>query len=208
MNFGMPAFSTGQELLCLEKYYDRYKPNLIILMLFEANDFSDNTAMMMIGRYVPHFVIKDGNIVLKKEPSPLQRFLTFLRDHSFTFYCLQTLAERWNIYTTHELGEDETALMAKILTKMHAYAQSKGTPLLIFYIGQNPLMTQQRAAVEQLCTQSGIFYREIPYLPSERRGGMGHFNEKGHEVIDGIIYDGLLHSGVLGEFTGGGSAAP
>jgi len=198
MNFGMPAFSTGQELLCLKKYYDRYRPGLVILMLFAGNDFLDNTATMLGGRFVPHFVLADGDISFRGTPSPMSRSLTFLRDHSFISYCVLSLAERWNLYRTHEKGEDETALMLKILAMTRAYTESKRAPLLIFYIGgQDPHMAEQKAAVEKFCKDSGIFCKAIPCLPSERQGGYGHFNEKGHRRTADIIYASLKESRLL-----------
>lgn len=197
MNFGMAAFSTGQELRCLERYYGTLRPDLVILMLLESNDYRDNTRITTAGRFTPHYVLGSNGLVLRAAPSLRQRVSTFVRDHSIIFYYLTSLAEMLHVSDEVEPHSDQGALMLAILERMHDYTASRGTPLLIFYIGKASERSRERAAVERFCARRKIVIRNVPYLYAERVRGYGHWNDTGHESVATLIHDTLRDNNLL-----------
>jgi hypothetical protein len=59
LNFGMPGFGTDQELLLWQLVGKDYKPDIVVLTVYQ-NDYSDNTFVIRSGRRKPFFEWKDG----------------------------------------------------------------------------------------------------------------------------------------------------
>lgn len=194
MNFGVPGFRTGQELICLKKYADIYPPDIVILILFEGNDFDENVFVISDGRYVPHFIMRNGKLLLCNTPDKLQKVLGFLRDRSVLFYILQKKLRiiRHITYRERTGGKRERVpLMCKILDEMHSYTESRGIPFFIFYIKSKGPYEQKFKAIKQHCMDKNMFFRPIPFVYDERIPVDWHWNSKGHNSVAEIIYDEL-----------------
>lgn len=59
LNFGMPGYGTDQELLVWQNLAQRYKPDIVVLTLYQ-NDYADNTFVIRSGRRKPYFDWKPG----------------------------------------------------------------------------------------------------------------------------------------------------
>lgn len=201
MNFGTPGFGTGQELICLKEYADRYPPGVVILMLFEGNDFHDNTAILSEGRSVPHFIIRDDKLILCNSPNKSERALEFLRDKSVLFFILQKKLGivRRITYKERDVSKQEMiVLMCKILEEIHSYTESKGAPLFIFYIKRNDFYGGKFSKIKQYCMDKNIFFKPVPWIRDETLlGYWGHWDSKGHNSAAEIIYDELSKRKVL-----------
>ena len=66
-NFAVPGFSTDQELLLVEREVLRFRPNLLILVVYLANDLFDNQLpeALQVRRSKPMFTLDGGSLVLK-----------------------------------------------------------------------------------------------------------------------------------------------
>ncbi len=65
MNFGIGGYDTQQEVLCYEAYVRKYKPDVVVLMMYPHNDFVGNVFYLFektFGR--PYFRLEKG--LLKK----------------------------------------------------------------------------------------------------------------------------------------------
>lgn len=195
MNFGISGFSTGQELLCLKKYSDIYPPNIVILMLFDQNDFEDNACIVSQGRYTPHFKLEKDKLAFENSPNRLEKIMTFLRDRSYVLYFLSTRLSMTDQFFSIKQNINEATkilLMQEILDEMFIYTNAKRVPLFIFYIRYKDSHNNFRfGEMKQYCIDKGIFFREIALVSSEQIKGISHWNKKGHISVATIIYNAL-----------------
>ena len=200
MNFGVPAYGTGQELLLLQKDYDRFLPDVVILMLFEQNDFDDNTLIFGAGRYVPHFKLDEGHLVLRNTPTFLQKTMTILRDKSVLFYTLTSrLGAGMRFFTKYEPSseEEKIELIQRLIEKMDAFCRPKHARFMIYDIVEPHLSRLRFEAVQRTCAAQNIPLFEIPLLAEERIGGTGHWNEKGHRRAADVMLHTLRETGYV-----------
>ena len=203
MNFGITGFSTAQELLCLKKYGDVYNPNIVILMLFEPNDFSDNPLVISSGRYHPHFIIESGKLKLYNKPSLLQHTVTFFRDKSFLVYFMSNRIKSGSTMLTQKVilnEQDNILLMKGILTEMHNYTKQKNIPFFIFYITNKATGNSKYVSIEKFCEERAIPLKEILLLKTERFYS-GHWNKEGNNSVAEIIFRELSGYKVLDMLT-------
>ena len=200
MNFAITGFSTAQEYLTLEKYGKKYDPKIVLLMMFENNDFEDNITSFGGGRFVPHFTLTNGELILNDSPTKFQKFLTFLRDHSIIFYFLSNkldisikmLTKSYNVSE-----ERKIALMKEIVMKIDTYTNSNDLQLLIFYIKDPKILNKTRInEIRNLSRTLSIPFKEIPLINEERVNGVGHWNEKGHISVSKLILEELMNKRV------------
>lgn len=192
-NMGITGFGTGQQLICLKKYGNTYKPNAVLLMLFECNDFSDNTSIMSAGRYTPHYELKNGKLILFNNPNLWQKVVTFLSDHSFLMYFFSNRSCFKKLFSEQSYlsEEGQIVLMCAILDEMSRYVRASGGTFLIFYIRDTTENDSKFKAIEEYCKQNNVFLRLIPLKSEERVHKVEHWNTKGHYSVAEIIYEVL-----------------
>lgn len=196
MNFGITGFSTAQELLTLRKYGPEYKPGLVLLMLFEDNDFTDNITSFQGGRFAPHFRLKDDKLIFYGCPSRSERILTWLRDHSTLFFVL-TQKTGWGPkllrrrYDVDEQGQ--ITLVIKLLEEIFLYVGRQKINFHLFYITDTVIGNTRLADIQTFSEQKGIPITTIPLREEERVNGNGHWNEKGHRAVTEIIANQIFN---------------
>jgi len=196
MNFGIPGYSTAQELICFEYYAPIVKPDMAILMLFEQNDFWDNALYFSSGKYRPHYVLENDELKLVNSPTRFERLVGSLRDKS-TIFALLPLKK---INRQYKLTKDERiVLMKEILGRMHAYARKLGIPFVVYYIrdpdkraifsSRDPAIFSEE--IKNYAKKASIRMVEIPLLKEERVENIGHWNVDGHKHVAKIIMETL-----------------
>jgi hypothetical protein len=65
LNFGVAGYGTTQELLTLEHRALRFRPDLVLLAFLTGNDVRNNSIELQ-GRGKPHFVERNGELVLDR----------------------------------------------------------------------------------------------------------------------------------------------
>jgi hypothetical protein len=192
MNFGITGYGTAQQLLCLKRYGHKYRPEVVLLMIFELNDFTDNASTFDGGRFRPHFLLDEGRLILADRPSTSERVFTFLRDHSTLFFIVSNQLAPGFLRGSLPLDEQgRIDLMKAILAELFQTVRSAGQELYVFYIREPASPPRRFHEVSSLVTQNGIPFREIPFLAEERVEGSGHWNAQGHRRAAEIIRDEL-----------------
>jgi len=66
LNFGVPGYGTGQELLLLRERVWKFSPDMIVLQVFTGNDIFNNHRALNVSTpdLAPYFLLKDGNLTL------------------------------------------------------------------------------------------------------------------------------------------------
>jgi hypothetical protein len=66
LNFGIPGYGTGQELILLRERVWKFNPDLIVLQFFAGNDMYNNLRALNISSpdLTPYFLLKDGKLEL------------------------------------------------------------------------------------------------------------------------------------------------
>jgi len=101
INGAVMAYATDQELLWLTEEGMRYRPDLVVLGVFPANDLEDIGVSVMMGYPKPFFSLRDGKLRLENVPVPdtretrrkafdepdtsLGKLKKFLRHHTHTY---------------------------------------------------------------------------------------------------------------------------
>ncbi len=86
LNFGVPGTSTDQQLLLIQDQVLGYKPNVIILVAYLANDLIDNQLgfPLQTENAKPFFTLVDDRLVLENVPVPRQRKPPVLANHTLS----------------------------------------------------------------------------------------------------------------------------
>ena len=71
-NFSVPGYSTDQEVLLAEDRVLSARPDVLVLIVYLANDLFDNqlTMPLQVRRAKPRFVLQDSGLVLTNSPVP------------------------------------------------------------------------------------------------------------------------------------------
>lgn len=66
LNFGVPGYGTGQELLQLRERVWKFSPDLIVLQFYAGNDMFNNYRALNVSTpdLAPYFLLKDGRLEL------------------------------------------------------------------------------------------------------------------------------------------------
>jgi len=66
LNFGVPGYGTGQELLLLRDRVWKFSPDMIVLQVFTGNDIFNNHRALNVSTpdLAPYFLLKDGKLTL------------------------------------------------------------------------------------------------------------------------------------------------
>ncbi|MCC6490362.1 MAG: SGNH/GDSL hydrolase family protein [Candidatus Hydrogenedentes bacterium] len=72
VNFGVPGYSTDQEVLLLERSILKLQPRAVLLVVYLGNDVFDNELVypMQVSMGKPRFVPEDGALTLVNTPVP------------------------------------------------------------------------------------------------------------------------------------------
>jgi hypothetical protein len=71
LNLGVSGYGADQEYLLLRRFFDRYAPDIVVLIVFPTNDREDNsTNLRYEGYYKPYFVVKGGRLLAQGIPVP------------------------------------------------------------------------------------------------------------------------------------------
>ncbi len=71
LNLGVSGYGTDQQYLMLQKFFDRYQPDIVCLVFFAGNDREDNTSNRRYsGYYKPYFTVAGGGLEPHGVPVP------------------------------------------------------------------------------------------------------------------------------------------
>jgi GDSL-like Lipase/Acylhydrolase family len=131
LNLGVSGYGTDQEFLLLQRFFERYQPDLVFLIVSQQNDLIDNSINLNYGGYYkPYFVVGDG-LELRGVPVP-RAFNYFFSEHPrlARSYALRAAARLWFQRTAPPLVKNPDPTLA-ILGALRGYLAERGRELRI-----------------------------------------------------------------------------
>jgi hypothetical protein len=186
INLGVSGYGTDQEFLLLQKQFDYYKPDIVVLIYCQDNDGLDNTANTIIfGDYFkPYVIVENGVPVFHGIPVP-KSLNYYVVEHPILFksYLCRAAAKVFlNVVHKRILVPDPTAYL---LVAMKQFVESRGARFVIGFEGK------ARRNAYQFCEEQKIDYVRLEnsfVYPS----AWGHWTPEGHRFVAQKIYDFLV----------------
>ena len=94
LNFGVPGYSTDQEVLYAEDRVKRFEPDTVILVVYLGNDLIDNLGPypLQVDFAKPYFELEKDSLSLRNTPVPRQAKPAALRSRTFASVVLGGVA--------------------------------------------------------------------------------------------------------------------
>jgi hypothetical protein len=180
-NCGVSGYSTDQEFILLQMYFDLIKPKIVFLVLCVENDFQETQQNIVVYEYFKPYFFKEGNeLILKGVPIP--KTWLYYRNNFFVKYSrFINVLLRIYIIIKHPLSFTNDANIAfNIILAMQSFLNDKGCN---FIIG----LTKKNTQIEDFCLKNNIKYI-ILENDNTRSETDFHWNEKGHQYVADKIY--------------------
>ena len=105
LNFGVPGYSTDQEVLYAEDKVTRFEPDVVVLVVYLGNDLIDNLAPypLQVDFAKPYFELENGSLTLRNTPVPRQSKPAALRNRSFSSVVLQGAVTKQSLLGRSEI---------------------------------------------------------------------------------------------------------
>jgi hypothetical protein len=190
LNLGVSGYGTDQEFLLLQRFFERYRPDLVVLVVSQQNDSIDNSVNLNYGGYYkPYFVVGDAALELRGVPVP-RAFNYFVAEHPrlARSYAVRAAARLWFQRTAPPLEQNPDPTLA-ILEALRGYLSERGCPLRIGIHGGS---TKLPYALEL----DGFRFVDLDNnyrFPEHGR----HWTPEGHRYVASKLYDYLLSEKLL-----------
>jgi hypothetical protein len=149
---GVIGYGTDQELLLLQRIFDRLKPRIVCLIFCTQNDHQDNSSNLRYGYYKPHFTTNATGLQLHGVPAPYATRACYATHPLLSRSDLFQLVVRvWKRFTLPSMVVHDDPTPALIL-EMRKYVEAKGA---CFVVG----LTARDPEIEPLLQRA-----EIPWL--------------------------------------------
>jgi hypothetical protein len=178
-NLGVSGYGTDQEYLVLQKYFDTYRPKVVVLVFCLVNDRVDNSWNATYGYYKPYFIKQGDHLQLQGVPVPRHERV-FAAEHPrlWKSYVVKLFVRTWFKLTCPVCVKHDDPTAA-ILAEMDRYVRDRGARLLV------GLEYGQRDMVRML---DGL---NIPYVDlgtSNRYPANGnHWTPAGHTYVCDVL---------------------
>lgn len=218
LSFGMPGYSTDQELIVLRSDALRFDPDIVILGLY-LNDVYGN-ANISFGYPKPRFELgPSGRLALENVPVPdlrsRSRAVEFIKWHLYDIRARGlTPSEEYrkrhlfNVFYDGHRGSRDWKITEALLKELDRECRSRGIRFVVALIPFDfQLLNSEARLPQQILTEFGrsAGIPTIDLLPVfEQEGGAGlyfakemHWNEKGHAVAGKALARFLGERGFL-----------
>jgi hypothetical protein len=190
VNVGVNGYGTDQEYLLLNRVWNAFRPDVVVLNFTSSNDRNDNTSNMISdGYYKPYFAqAADGSWRFLGQPVPRSRQSYFTDNPFVKNLWLARLAVTAYIYLRHPqiAVPDPTE---RLVGMMRDFVESKGARFLVG-------LQYQDAKLQSFLQAQAITYTSFDDAPSYGVQG-NHWTPKGHALVADRIKAMLTESGVL-----------
>jgi lysophospholipase L1-like esterase len=190
INMGVSGYSTDQELILLQREYDFYQPDIIVLICCR-NDRRDNAANSAYGYFKPYFIKQGGRLTIQGVPVP-KSYLYSLKDNNWlkraVFFRIILLA-RQRIEMSKVRTDDPSA---DLLKSMNDFVKGWGHRFAVGFIDQD-------SELMAFCERENIAFFDLSSVnASYRFPSQGtHWTEKGHQRVSEKVYEFLSQNGFL-----------
>ncbi|MEM9473366.1 MAG: SGNH/GDSL hydrolase family protein [Pseudomonadota bacterium] len=105
LNFGVPGYSTDQEVLYLEEKVMRFQPDVVVLIVYLANDLIDNLGPypLQVDFAKPYFALDNGSLAIRNTPVPREPKPAVLRSRSFSSVVLKGVEIKQSLLARSEV---------------------------------------------------------------------------------------------------------
>jgi lysophospholipase L1-like esterase len=138
-NLGVSGYGTDQEYLLLQKYFDAYRPKVVVLVICGDNDNDDNASNFRGGYYKPYFTLEKGHLKLNGVPVPKSE-KTFFAEHNALCrsYIVRLCARaHYRFHSPRPFRNNEPPTGA-LLLDMRSYVANKGAFFAVALQNWNP----------------------------------------------------------------------
>jgi len=186
-NFGVSGYGTDQEYLLLQKFFPKYLPKIVVLVV-HSNDDADNAANIRYNYRKPYYELIDGNLNLKGQPVGTSfNFQAHEYPNLFKSHLFQGMVMAYNKITKPKLIEGPI-ITNELINEFSNYVSSHGSNLLVVYTYE-----------EEEKDKNYLSSHEIEYicLPTKLKfPAYGqHWTEAGHERVGAEILGQLYRLG-------------
>ena len=187
-NCGVSGYSTDQEFLLLQEYFDIIKPDIVFLLVCMENDIQESQYNMVYEYYKPYFTQDNNVFTLKGIPVPktwlYYKNNFFIKRSNFICFLLKTyiLIKNPVIFTNN------TRTIFNIMSAMKNFLKNNDCDLIIG-------LTKNNKAVER-----GFSDNNIKYIVLENSNIIEndmHWNEKGHKFVSDKIYEFFKQKNII-----------
>ncbi len=190
VNAGVNGYGTDQEYLLLDRFWNAFRPDVVVLNFTTSNDRDDNTSNMISdGYYKPYLAqAADGSWRFLGQPVPRSRQSYFTDNPLVKNLWLARLAVTSYVYLRYPriTAPDPTE---RLVGMMRDLVESRGARFLVGLQYQDAKL------------QSFLQAQAIPYTSfdgAESYGAQGnHWTPKGHALVADRLKAFLSASGVL-----------
>lgn len=191
-NMGVSGYGTDQEFLLLQRWYPKYRPDIVCLVI-HSNDVRDLTTNYLDLYYKPYFELEDGVLALKGTPVPT--CYNYQKQQSpllFKSHFLRGLAVLFNKLTKPE-PKDTPNVQHHILREMKRYLEEHGSTLRLIF-------TYEASNQEELdfLRTLRIPYQHLPTKHKFKTHGQ-HWTAQGHEYISSKVLEQLYMDSIITE---------
>jgi hypothetical protein len=206
------GYSTAQELLALNKFYDLLRPDYVVLFFYTGNDFEDNLRREFA------YLDPNGNLVFpENQISRLkQQFLSFKRwmyESSYLVFFFKNLLES---YSAMNLGDESKNISArskeyqfeitrKLVVEMKRFVEERGAEFgLVLFTNKHQMREghlEKTEFIQHVCKEARIPYVEVTHelRPEHFFRADEHFTETGHRIVAERVYEYLARTFLRGD---------
>lgn len=212
---GVMGYGTAQELLWLRANVAKFKPDLVILMVFLYNDVMENSRSLHYSGARPYFELEGDSLTLVALPTKLNRFKYWAAEHMRSYYLYKEIGYRsgpirrvLNLLglDSNPLGEKQSSkivglnhsrgfkLTFALIEEMRRVAADAGSPLVIAYHGTYPtgLERDSESLLAAFCDENKF---ECVNLNGDLRASKenfipqdDHWSVAGHKLVAEILW--------------------
>lgn len=191
LNLGVSGYATDQELLLLRRWFERYQPDIVVLV-FSDNDVEENGLNVVHGGYYkPYFELVEGKPVEKGVPVP--KCIHYYRaEHPLLFKsALAQLLTTWHLARTAPTKSPTPNPTLPLVAEMRAYVQSKGAKFILAFCSD--IEGQKKLAFVQAYHFDALFLLAGPTFNWDYMYNTGghHWTPRGHDLVASKLYDFL-----------------
>ena len=178
INMGVNGYSTDQEWILIQNWFDKYQPDIVFLV-FCDNDWYGNTTNFMHRYYKPYFTITDGK--LDRQGTPVGKSVRYIIS-KYPLLMKSRLAQYIVKYTRPKrIHSNDPSL--ELILKIRSFVESKGAKFFLAFTDDKG--TAERCSV---CKSKNIPYLLLTNdLRYEKKGN--HWTPEGHEFVSNKIYE-------------------
>ena len=191
LNLGVSGYGTDQEYLLLQKWFDRYQPDVLVLV-FSDNDVEENSLNLVHGGYYKPF-FEDAEYALLERGVPVPKSIRYYRsEHPMLFrsHLFLMLMMRY-IELAHPKHVSQPNPTLKLIQQIQKYVTSKGAKFAIGFCTE--IEGAKKQAFCQTTQIDYLFLLDTPHLTWDYmyRNGGHHWTPLGHDLVCNRLYDFL-----------------